>query len=147
MGQPNDTCVRGPVLRCPSRLAPSRCRGGRRRVRLPALALGLITAAVLVPGAKVSESNQTIAGQKSLCATASNLDAAASPADEEAPRDVTVCVTEGGVLASFAGHDSSGRKLGMVMTTYSSKAEAASFQPPPGAKIVSVDQIETPPSN
>ena len=113
----------------------------------PALALGLITAAVLVPGAKVSESNQTIAGQKSLCATASNLDAAASPGDKEAPRDFSVCVTEGGALASFTGHDTSGKKIGMVMTNYSSKADAASFQPPAGAKIVDVDQIETPPSN
>jgi hypothetical protein len=110
----------------------------------PALALGLITAAVMVPGAKVTESNQTIAGQKSLCATASNLDAAASPGDQEAPRDFMVCVTEGGALASFTGHDASGRKLGMVMTTYSTKADAASFQPPPGAKIVSVDEIQTP---
>jgi hypothetical protein len=113
----------------------------------PALALGLIAAAVLVPGAKVSESNKTIAGQSSRCATASNLDAAASPGDTSAPRDFTVCITDGGALASFTGTDTSGQKLGMVMTTYSSTADPKSFQPPAGAKIVDVDQIETPPSN
>jgi hypothetical protein len=110
----------------------------------PALALGLIAAAVVVPGAKVSESNKTIADQKSLCATASNLDAAATPGDTEAPRDFTVCVTEGGALASFTGHDTTGKKLGMEMTSYSTKVDAASFQPPPGAKIENVDQIQTP---
>ena len=110
----------------------------------PALALGLITAAVLVPGAKVSESNKTIAGQKSLCATASNLDAAASPGDKDAPRDFTVCVTESGALASFTGHDATGKKLGMEMTSYSTKVDAASFQPPPGATVEDVDQIGAP---
>jgi hypothetical protein len=113
----------------------------------PALALGLIAAAVLVPGAKVSESNKTIAGQSSRCATASNLDAAASPGDTSAPRDFTVCVTDGGALASFTGTDTSGQKLGMTMASYSTTVDAKSFQPPAGAKIVDVDQIETPPSN
>jgi hypothetical protein len=113
----------------------------------PALALGLIAATILVPGAKVSESSKTIAGQSSRCATASNLDAAASPGDTSAPRDFTVCVTESGALASFTGTDTSGKKLGMVMATYSSTVDANSFKPPVGAKIVDVDQIETPPSN
>jgi hypothetical protein len=113
----------------------------------PALALSLILAAVLVPGAKVSESSKTIAGQSSKCATASNLDAAASPGDTSAPRDFSVCVTEGGVLASFTGTDTSGKKLGMTMTSYSTSADPNSFKPPAGAKIVDVDQIEAPPSN
>jgi len=113
----------------------------------PALALGLIAAAILVPGARVSESNKTIAGQSSRCATASNLDAAASPGDTSAPRDFTVCITDGGALASFTGTDTSGKKLGMVMTSYSTTVDAKSFQPPAGAKIVDVDQIQTPPSN
>jgi hypothetical protein len=113
----------------------------------PALALGLIAAAVLVPGAKVSESSKTIAGQKSRCATASNLDAAASPGDTEAPRDFTVCITEGGALASFTGTDTSGKKLGMTMTKYSTSVDPSSFQPPPGAKIENVDEIDATPSN
>jgi hypothetical protein len=113
----------------------------------PALALGLIAAAVLVPGAKVSESNKIIAGQSAKCATASNLDAAASPGDTSAPRDFTVCVTDGGALASFTGTDSSGKKLGMTMTAYSTSVDANSFKPPVGAKIVEVTQIEVQPSN
>jgi hypothetical protein len=113
----------------------------------PALALGLIASAILVPGAKVSESNKTIAGQSSRCATASNLDAAASPGDTSAPRDFTVCVTDGGALASFTGTDTSGKKLGMTMTSYSTTVDTKSFQPPSGAKIVDVDQIEPSPSN
>ena len=45
----------------------------------PTLALGLIIAASVVPGAKVSQSTKTVAGQSSSCLTASNLDAAQSP--------------------------------------------------------------------
>ena len=43
----------------------------------PELALGLILAAALVPGAKVEQSEKTIAGQSSKCATATGLEAAA----------------------------------------------------------------------
>ena len=49
----------------------------------PELALGLIAAAALVPGAKVEQSERSIAGQDSLCATASGLEAAASPGDKK----------------------------------------------------------------
>lgn len=112
----------------------------------PALALGLILAASVVPGAKVEQSNQTIAGQKSLCATASNLDAAASPGDKDAPRDFSVCVSDAGVLTSFTGSDTSGDHKGVTMTSFSTTADAASFKPPAGAKIVDVTQLAPAPT-
>jgi hypothetical protein len=107
----------------------------------PEVALGLIAAAAFVPGASVAKSEQTIAGEKSLCATASNLDKAASPGDQDAPRDFSVCVTETGVLASFSGTSSQGEKSSIELTKYSTTVDTTAFAPPPGAKIVEVTTI------
>jgi hypothetical protein len=113
----------------------------------PELALGLILAASIVPGAQVSQSNKTIAGQNSLCATASNLQAAASPGDtSDTLSDFTVCVADSGVLTSFSGSDTSGQHKGVTMTLYSATADASSFVPPPGAKIVDVTALAPTPS-
>jgi len=110
----------------------------------PELALGLILAASVVPGAKVEQSNKTIAGQKSLCATASNLDAAASPGDTSGPKEFSVCVADSGVLTSFTGTDGDGSHKGITMTSFSTTADATAFAPPPGAKIVDVTQLASP---
>jgi hypothetical protein len=108
----------------------------------PELALGLIAAAALVPGAKVEQSEKTIAGEASLCATASGLDAAASPGDENAPKDFTVCVTEAGILASFSGTTVEGEQAAIELVAYSASVDATAFEPPTGAKIVDVAQIQ-----
>lgn len=110
----------------------------------PEVALGLIVAAAVVPGAKVDKSDKTIAGQKSLCATASGLEKAASPGDKDAPKDFSVCVTEDGVLASFSGTSTNGEKAGIELTSYAATADPAAFVPPAGAKIVDTTQIEPP---
>jgi outer membrane lipoprotein-sorting protein len=101
----------------------------------PELAIGLIAAAALVPGASVSTSNKTIAGQSSLCAVATGLDAAASPGDTEAPKDFTVCVTDAGVLASFSGTSTNNKKASIELTNYSTTVDPAAFAPPPGATV------------
>jgi hypothetical protein len=108
----------------------------------PEFALGLILAAAVVPGAKVTQSNKTVAGQKSLCATASNLDAAASPGDKDAVKDFSVCVTETGVLSSFSGTGVNGEKAAIELTSYKDSADPNAFKPPAGAKITDVTQIE-----
>ncbi|HEX6870539.1 MAG TPA: hypothetical protein VF163_05525 [Micromonosporaceae bacterium] len=108
----------------------------------PELALGLIAAAAFVPGAKVEQSEKTIAGEDSLCATASGLEAAASPGDKDAPKDFSVCVTEAGILASFSGTSTTGEKVSIELTKYSTSADASAFEPPAGAKIVDVTQIQ-----
>jgi hypothetical protein len=122
----------------------------------PELALGLIIAAAVVPGADVSTSEKTVAGQKSLCATVTGLDSstvvgsagvadsAASPGEEDAPKDFSVCVTEVGILASFSGTSTSGDSLSVELTGYSETADPAAFAPPAGAEIVDVTQLQPP---
>jgi hypothetical protein len=108
----------------------------------PELALGLIAAAALVPGAEVSQSEKTIAGEASLCATATGLDAAAEPGDTDVPKDFTVCVTEAGVLASFSGTSTNGEKVAIELIKYSPSADASAFEPPANAKIIDVIRID-----
>jgi hypothetical protein len=110
----------------------------------PELALGLIAAAAFVPGAKVETSDRTIAGEKSLCAKASGLEAAATPGDEDAPKDFTVCVTEQGILASFSGTTAKNEKAEIEMVKYSTTADATRLAPPAGAEIVDVTTLEPP---
>jgi hypothetical protein len=108
----------------------------------PELALGLILAAALVPGATVTQSDKTIAGQSSKCASATNLEAAAEEGDTDVPKEFTVCVTDDGVLASFSGTSTAGEVKAIELTKYSDTADAAAFAPPEGAKIVDVTQIQ-----
>jgi len=108
----------------------------------PEVALGLILAASLVPGAKVEQSTQTIAGQGAKCASATGLDAAASPGDSDSPKEFTVCVTNAGILGSFTATSTAGERVGIELTKYSDAADVALFAPPAGAKIVDVTQIQ-----
>jgi hypothetical protein len=111
----------------------------------PEFALAIILAASIVPGAKVTQSEKTIAGQSSKCASATGLEAAADNGDKDAPKEFTVCVTDAGVLASFTGTSISGEKKGIEMTKYSTSADEGAFAPPAGAKIVDVTTIEPTP--
>lgn len=108
----------------------------------PELALGLILAASIIPGASVSQSDKTIAGQSSKCATATGLEAAAEEGDTDVPKEFTVCVTDSGVLASFSGVSTSGEKKAIELKKYDESADAALFAPPPGAKIVDVTSLQ-----
>ena len=112
----------------------------------PELALGLVAAAAFVPEAKIYQSEKTIAGEPSLCATVSDLEAAASPGDADAPKDFTICVTDAGVLASFSGTTTSGEAASIELTSYATTADAAAFAPPPGTNIVDVTEIGVPPT-
>ncbi|GAA1794474.1 hypothetical protein GCM10009682_15300 [Luedemannella flava] len=110
----------------------------------PELALGLVLAASVVPGAKVSKSEKTIADQDALCADVTGLEAAASPGDTDAVRDFSVCVTSDGVLASFSGSLSNGETTKVEMTSYQDSADAKLFEVPKGAKIVDAGALPTP---
>jgi hypothetical protein len=117
----------------------------------PEVALGLIVAAAFMPGAKVSQSERTIAGQESLCAEVTNLHPAGSapggteaPGGPEAPRDFAVCVTDEGVLASFSGSLRSGQAASVELISFTAEADPAAFAPPDGAKIVEVGPTPTP---
>lgn len=102
----------------------------------PEIAIALVAAAALVPGAKVAESTKTIAGEKSLCADVTGLESAASPSDSEALQNFSVCVTESGVLASFNGALTSGEKGGVELIKFSDDVDPSAFEPPAGAEIV-----------
>lgn len=110
----------------------------------PELALGLVAAAAFVPEAKVDQSEKTIAGEESLCANVTGLDAAAEPGDVDAPKDFSVCVTDEGVLAAFSGTSTSGETISIELTSFSTSADPTAFEPPAGATIVDVTQIEVP---
>ena len=107
----------------------------------PELALGLIGAAALVPGAHVTSGEKEIAGQKTLCAHATGLEAAASPGETDAPRDFSVCVTESGVLASFQGTQTNGEKAGVTLVRFSAKADPAAFEVPAGVEVRDADAL------
>jgi hypothetical protein len=106
------------------------------------LALGLVLAASIVPGASVEQSTKTIAGQSSRCATATGLEKAAEEGDTDVPKEFTVCITDDGILASFSGISTTGEKTAIELTKYSATADATLFAPPAGAKIVDVTQIQ-----
>lgn len=108
----------------------------------PELALGLILAASIVPGASVEQSSKTIAGQSSKCATATGLEKAAQDGDTDIPKEFTVCITDDGILASFSGVSTTGETTGIELTKYSGAADATLFAPPAGAKVVDVTQIQ-----
>lgn len=108
----------------------------------PELALGLILAASIIPGASVTQSDMTIAGQSSKCATATGLENAATPGETDIPKEFTACVTDSGILASFSGTSTTGEKTSIELKSYADTADATLFAPPPGAKIVDVTAIQ-----
>ncbi|GAA4593514.1 hypothetical protein GCM10023194_57950 [Planotetraspora phitsanulokensis] len=109
----------------------------------PELALGFVTAAAVIPGADIESEEREIAGQNSLCATATGLEAVASPGDGDAPRDFSVCVTETGVLASFTGTLASGEKASIELVSFKDEADAKAFEAPEGAEIAEATGLPT----
>jgi hypothetical protein len=111
----------------------------------PEIALGLVAAAAFVPGAKVTQSEKSIGGQKSLCADVTNLENAAStPGAKDALHNFSVCVTEDGVLASFSGSLQNGESAKVELVSFSAEADKAAFAPPKGAKIVETGAVPQP---
>ncbi|OLB78343.1 MAG: hypothetical protein AUI14_13630 [Actinobacteria bacterium 13_2_20CM_2_71_6] len=108
------------------------------------MAVAVLTAAAIVPHAKVEQSSDTIAGQKSTCAKVSNLEQAQQNETEKL-KDFTVCITESGVLARFSGTATAGTKAKVELTKYATTVDPALFQPPAGAKINDVDQLTNTP--
>jgi|GEM_PF-2614903 len=98
------------------------------------MALVLLTAAIVIPSAKVAKSTTKIAGQSSTCATVSNLESA-QQGDATKLTDFTVCVTDNGVLSRFSGHDTDGKKAGVEMVQYSSTVDDNVLSVPADATI------------
>jgi hypothetical protein len=104
----------------------------------------VLTAATLIPSAKVDKKQEEIAGQKSTCATVSNLESGQQ--DKPAAQrwhDFTACVTDAGILARYTGIDADGTKQGVELTHYSTTVDSKLFQVPAGAKVTDVGAFPT----
>lgn len=102
----------------------------------PELAIALLGAASLNTEAKIETSEKTVAGQKVDCAAASGFNTG-----QQEIKDFTICLTSSGVMAEFSGTLLDGNAGSVTLTKYSESADASAFQPPAGAKIVDVQQI------
>lgn len=106
------------------------------------VALVIMTAASVAPGARVERSERTIAGLTSICLEVTGIPADNDPKSADLTQ-FSACVSDSGLLTSFAGTDSAGTKLAVEMTRYSETADANAFKPPAGYQVVDVDQLQT----
>jgi hypothetical protein len=104
------------------------------------LALAMFSAASVAPGVKIDKNRKTIAGQHSTCLKVSNLKTDADPT----PRGFAACVTDGGLLASFAGDTGKGQKASIEMTRYADSADPQQFAAPAGYQVINVDHLQPP---
>ena len=109
------------------------------------MAVAVLTAAAIVPHAKVDMTTQSIAGQRSTCATVSNLEQAQrDPTQTPKVSDFTVCVTDQGILARFSGTATDGKKARVELTKYSPAVDPELFRPPAGATINDTTELTQP---
>lgn len=97
-------------------------------VVVPALVVGLLTAASLDSNAVISQHDTTIAGEHATCVNVTGVDNAAAP-------EFTACITVGGILGSFEG-TINGVPVEISMTGLRDTVAGNAFDPPAGAKIV-----------
>jgi hypothetical protein len=105
------------------------------------IALALLTAASISPGAKVDKTERKIAGQSSTCIKVSGIKGDNDPSTSDV-KDFSACVTDSGLLASFSGDLNNGEHASIEMTRYSGSADAKAFAPPAGAQVVDVDRLQ-----
>jgi hypothetical protein len=103
------------------------------------LGITLLAAALLVPQSNVKDSNQTFAGLKSTCISVSGL-SGTTPAAGASPdpgdfNAFSMCVANNGVVTNFVGTDTSGKKTGITLTSFSTSVDQSVFGPPAGAVI------------
>jgi hypothetical protein len=108
------------------------------------MAVGVLTAAAIVPGVKIDESTQKVGGLSSTCLHVTGI-----PTNDNGPNDVsakefTVCVADNGVLTKFTGLGTDGKQAGVTLATFGDKVDANAFKAPAGAKIVDVQSLDTP---
>jgi hypothetical protein len=107
------------------------------------MAVGLMTAAAVVPGANIDKSDRKVAGLSSTCLHVTGLPADKDPTAVSA-KEFTVCVADNGLLTTFSGLGTDEKKLGVELTTFSGKVAASAFKPPAGAKIVDIGDQGSP---
>lgn len=107
------------------------------------MAVAVMTAAAVVPGTKIDKSEKKVAGVKSTCLHVTGIPADKDPTAVTA-KEFTVCVGDNGVLTTFTGVGTDNKKIGVELTTFSGKVDEKAFVPPAGAKIVDVQDLQTP---
>ncbi len=110
------------------------------------LGVTLILAASVVPSAKLTQTSETVAGQKSSCVAVTNLQGTSSSGSGDLS-SFKMCITDAGIVAEFSGTDTSGKTQGSIMTSYSTSVDATLFQPPAGAQIVDANSLPTDPAS
>jgi hypothetical protein len=101
------------------------------------LGITLLAAALLVPQSNVKDSNQKIAGLNSTCISVTGLsqaDSNSSPGPDDF-NAFSMCVADNGVVTNFVGTDTSGKKSGITMTSFSTSVSQSVFGLPAGATI------------
>lgn len=94
----------------------------------PGTVLSLLNAAALDPGATLRPRDTTIAGHHATCLELSGL-------SDDRSRAFTTCITNDGVLGSFAG-TVDGQAVDVVMTAFDSRVRGDAFTTPAGATLV-----------
>jgi hypothetical protein len=107
------------------------------------MAVAVMTAAAVVPGTKIDKSEKKVAGVNSTCLHVTGIPADKDPTAVTA-KEFTVCVGDNGVLTTFTGVGTDNKKVGVELTKFSGKADEKAFVAPAGAKIVDVQDIQTP---
>ncbi|WP_036374267.1 hypothetical protein [Micromonospora sp. ATCC 39149] len=96
----------------------------RRGLITPPVVVGLLTEAVLDPQAVIEQTDTTLAGHHAACVDV-----------KRAAGDFTACVTNEGVLGSFAG-ELDGNTMELALNRYTDTVDGASFELPAGAGVV-----------
>jgi hypothetical protein len=107
------------------------------------MAVGVLTAAAIVPGVKFDESTVNVAGLSSTCLHVTNIPTNDSSAGVNA-KEFTVCVGDNGVLTKFTGLGTDGKKQGVMLTKFGTSVDANAFKAPAGAKITDVQSLDAP---
>jgi hypothetical protein len=101
---------------------------GKAGVVVPALVVGLLSAASLDSNAVIAQHDTTIAGEHATCVEVSGVDNAVASA-------FSACITVSGILGSFKG-TVNGVGVEISMTGLRDTVADNAFDPPAGAKIV-----------
>jgi hypothetical protein len=107
------------------------------------MAVAVMTAAAVVPGTKIDKSEKKIAGVKSTCLHVTGIPGDKDP-NAVTAKEFTVCVGDNGVLTTFTGVGTDNKKVGVELTKFTGKVDEKAFVPPAGAKIVDVQDLQTP---
>ena len=127
------------------------------------MAVGVLTAAAIVPGVKFDESTVKVAGLSSTCLHVTNIPTMLRKTSASVPsagsgstrsadnnsgdvsaKEFTVCVGDNGVLTKFTGLGTDGKRQGVTMTKFGTTVDPSAFKAPAGATITDVQSLDAP---